>query len=98
MKFACDFCGNLQCRYRFPNPRIESKLFNLVIEPGYFLACIEDTLLLEDRKYGELAMKAVKLPQYAAIREALDHEHSEHFFHQEMMSIYRKLSRKREPF
>lgn len=101
MNFACDFCGSMQVRYRFPNPEINTRFFRTNIPAGYFLACIDCTIAVEDEDYNRLVHKALRLPQYAEFKDTFAKESEDeksHFFQQELIWIYRQLSKKREPF
>lgn len=91
MKITCDFCGSPYPKYKFPHDLIHCQVFDMDIDPGFFLACIDCTILFEDRKFTDLIELSMKRPEYERYRERAVE------LRRELASIYRKIDRRREP-
>lgn len=92
MKINCDFCGSPHAKYRFPHRLIVRKRPALDIEPGYFYACIDCTIMFEDGQITDLVKLAIERPEYSANKGNIVE------LRLELAAIYNQVSRKlREP-
>jgi hypothetical protein len=91
MEVTCFFCGSPYPKYKFPHPPMRCHVMDVDMGPGYFLACIDCTILFEDHKFTDLIELSMRRPEHRQYRDRAVE------FRLELASIYNKIVRKREP-
>jgi hypothetical protein len=88
MKMKCDFCDSPSPKFQFRNPAIHCTVFCATFEPGYFAACADCAILLEDDRLAELVERVVKMQNAGKLGR---------LYREELLAVYSQVSRLREP-